>query len=104
MNVVVDPGHTGDPTKFLVRNTLPLFALGVPQRLAREMSVELRAQMAALEREACNSGSVRATLLAKGVSFGSAHVMRTAKAPCTLKFGWSNLKGIDSDLIVRAFG
>lgn len=104
LNVVVDPGHTGDPTKYLERNTLPLFALGIPQRLAEEMSVELYLQRANAEAQACQSGQSTAELSAKGVSFGTLALTRTAPEPCALEIDTTKLEGIDDDLIVKAFG
>ncbi|MEM7301792.1 MAG: di-heme oxidoredictase family protein [Pseudomonadota bacterium] len=104
VNVVVDPGHTGDPSKFLERNTLPLFALGIPQRLAEEMSVELYAQRDAAKAEACKSGTAIANLSAKSVSFGSVTINRVSESPCKVQFDWSKLEGIDTDLVVKAFG
>ena len=104
LNVVVDPGHTGDPAKYLERNTLPLFALGVPQRLAEEMSQDLMAQRDAAVLAACQSGNSTAMLTAKGVSFGALSVARTAAEPCAVEVDSSGLEGIDEDLIVKAFG
>ncbi len=104
VNVVVDPAQTGDPTKFLERNTLPLFALGVPQRLAEEMSTELHARQKVLVRQTCATGQARAQLSAKGVSFGEISAVRIAQEPCKITMDTTLLEGIDDDLIVRAFG
>lgn len=104
LNVVVDPGHTGDPSKYLERNTLPLFALGVPQRLAEEMSLELHLQRDAAITKACDIGSAVASLSAKNVSFGKLEITRTSAKPCEAEFDTSGLEGIDDDLVVKAFG
>lgn len=104
LNVVVDPGHTGDPSKYLERNTLPLFALGIPQRLAEEMSMELYLQRDAATSLACDQGSVVARLSAKNVAFGQLTIMRTATEPCKVDIDTSELEGIDDDLVVKAFG
>ena len=104
LNVVVDPGHTGDPTKYLERNTLPLFALGVPQRLAEEMSMELYLQKDAAMSLACDKGSAAARLSAKNVSFGKLTITRTSVEPCQVEIDTSELDGIDDDLVVKAFG
>ncbi|WP_373636641.1 di-heme oxidoredictase family protein [Yoonia sp. BS5-3] len=104
LNVVVDPAHTGDPSLYLERNTLPLFALGVTQRLAEEISEALFAQREAARSEACQNGSAAVGLSAKGVSYGTLFVTRIAAAPCEVAFDYSALKGVDEDLVVRAFG
>lgn len=104
LNVVVDPAHTGDPSKYLERNTLPLFALGIPQRLAEEMSQELYLQRADAVAQACADGSAVAPLSAKGVEFGTLGVTRIATDPCEVKFETAGLDGIDGDLVIKPFG
>lgn len=104
LNVLVDPAHTGDPSLYLERNTLPLFALGIPQRLAEEMSTALFAQRDAAQALACADGAASVALSAKGVSFGQLSMIRTAVDPCILETDTSALEGIDDDLVVRAFG
>ncbi len=104
LNVVVDPGHTGDPSLYLERNTLPLFALGIPQRLAEEMSLELYLQRTNAEAEACQSGQSVTSLSAKGVRFGTLAMTRTATEPCMVETDTSNLDGVDPDLVIKAFG
>jgi len=104
VNAVVDPAHTGDPKKYLERNTLPLFGLGAPQRLAEEMSLELQAQKHEVMRRACMIGEAEVELIAKGVSFGSLAAVRTSTTDCAVTFDVSKLEGIDEDLVVRAFG
>ena len=104
LNVVVDPGHTGDPSKYLERNTLPLFALGIPQRLAEEISEDLVAQRMETARAACVSGSETVELTSKGVNYGVLEITRVDASPCSLLVDSSGLLGIDDDLVIRAFG
>jgi hypothetical protein len=44
MNVIRDPLHTANPGQFIQRNTPHNFGGGALQRLAEEMTVELRAR------------------------------------------------------------
>lgn len=104
LNVVVDPGHTGEPSLYLERNTLPLFALGIPQRLAEEISLDLNTQRLAAEAQACTEGEATATLAAKGVDYGSLRVIRVQDEPCEVIVDGSGLDGIDADLVIRPFG
>ncbi|MEL6520029.1 MAG: di-heme oxidoredictase family protein [Pseudomonadota bacterium] len=104
LNVVLDPEHRGDPTKYLERNTLPLFALGIPQRLAEEISLALYTQRDEAVAAACESGSAIAELSAKGVSYGQLEIARTSEKPCLVEIDSSRLDGIDPDLVVKAFG
>ena len=104
LNVLVDPAHTADPSKFLERNTLPLLALSVPQRLDEEMSLELYAQRAAMFMQACKDGAGEIALSAKGVAFGSLSATRIAEGPCKVDVDFSRLEGIDEDLVIRPFG
>lgn len=101
LNVVIDPGHTGDPSKYLERNTLPLFALGIPQRLAEEMSLELYLQRDAAITKACGTGRAVAPLSAKTISFGTLEVTRRSTEPCEVAVDTSRLEGIDDDLVVK---
>ena len=104
LNVVVDPGHTGNPSLYLERNTLPLFALGVTQRLAEEISEELFAQREVARAMACDVGLASVELTAKGVSYGTLSMTRIAADPCDVTVDAGALDGIDDDLVVRAFG
>jgi cytochrome c553 len=104
LNVVVDPGHSGDPSLYLERNTLPLFALGVPQRLAEEMSLTLYVQRDAAITDACRTGAAVTDLMAKGVSFGSLSVKRTQSEPCEVDIDTTRLDGVDEDLVIKTFG
>ncbi len=104
VNAFTDPGHTGDPKLFLERNTLPLFALGVPQRLAEEISLTLYDLRDRAEAQACETGSATADLWAKGVHYGELKITRTGTSPCETETDSSGLKGIDPDLVIKAFG
>ncbi len=104
LNAVIDPAHTGQPSKFLERNTLPLLALGAPQKIAEEMSSELLLQESKILRAACKNGNARGDLSAKGVSFGSLAADRQTASPCEIMVDYAGLEGIDRDLVVKAFG
>jgi cytochrome c553 len=104
VNVLVDPGHTGDPHKFLERSTLPLMALGVPQRIAEEMSTEIVAQRDAMVLKTCALGMAQTGLSAKGIGFGTLSAVRTAQKPCKVEIDSARLEGVDQDLIIKPFG
>ncbi len=104
LNAVIDPSHTGKPSMFLERNTLPLMALGVTQKIAEEMSTELAGQRTEIFRKACKSGQASGPLSAKGVSFGRMSAKRTTETPCEVSVNYSEVYGIDRDLVVKAFG
>ncbi|SFR59356.1 di-heme oxidoredictase family protein [Litoreibacter janthinus] len=104
LNVVVDPAHSGDPSQYLERNTLPLFALGIPQRLAEEITTDLYLQRDAARQAACSNGKSSAKLSSKGVDYGTLILTRTRQEPCTIEIDSAGLKGIDSDLVIKPFG
>ncbi|MEO9897638.1 MAG: di-heme oxidoredictase family protein [Paracoccaceae bacterium] len=104
LNVVVDPAHTGDPSKYLERNTLPLFALGIPQRLAEEISLDLYLQRDVALQTACDTGQSTAQLRSKGVDYGTLKMTRLSQDPCEVETDTSGLDGIDPDLVIRPFG
>ncbi|MFY0621063.1 MAG: hypothetical protein JXQ89_05145 [Pelagimonas sp.] len=104
LNAVIDPNHTGDPSKFLERNTLHLFALGIPQRIAEEMSGELYRHRDALRTLSCGAGQGQIDLMAKGIEFGTLSATRTQKAPCKVSFDTSLVTGVDPDLVIKPFG
>ncbi len=105
LNAILDPRHTGDPALFLERNTPHLFALGIPQNLAEEMSSELLAIREAARARACaDGGRETARLVAKGVEFGSIVAVQTEASPCKVHFDTSLVEGVDDDLIIRPFG
>lgn len=105
VNVLVDPLHIGEPSQYLERNTLHLFALGAVQRLAEEMTSELQAQREGLGARICASGQAGSqALAANGVDFGVISGERTAETPCLVNFDMAGIEGIDEDLIIRPFG
>ncbi|QFT72541.1 hypothetical protein FIU92_05840 [Ruegeria sp. THAF33] len=104
MNVLVDPAHTGDATRYLERNTLPLFALGIPQRLAEEISTDLYQQRDAAHQVACTSGRASVQLESKGVDYGTLTLKRASQDPCSVDTDSSGLSGIDPDLVIKPFG
>lgn len=98
LNVVRDPFHTADPGRFIQRNTPHLFGPGALQRLAEEITLELRARRDGGIAEACDGGSpVDVRLTAKGIEFGSLRV------DCGGVVDDSSIEGVDGDLIVRPF-
>jgi len=103
-NILADPGHTGDAAQFLTRNPPSLFALGIPQRLAEEISADLRAQREATRALACEVGAAEIALASKGVSYGTLKIERLETSPCLVEIDNSGLDGIDPDLIIRPFG
>ena len=104
LNVVLDPAHTGDPSLYLERNTTSLFALAIPQRLAEEMSMDLYLQREAARMMACEQGNATATLVTKGVAYGTLSFTRTAENPCSVDINVDGLSGIDDDLVIKPFG
>jgi hypothetical protein len=81
------------------RNPQALIALGVVQALAREMTRDLRAQRAALVRDAVRAGAGReARLTTKGVDFG------VQRANAKGEVDTSGVDGVDADLVVKPFG
>jgi len=108
LNGIVDPLHTGDPAKYLHRNTPPLFALGAVQRIAEEMTAELKAQEDVLEKDVCTLNQEASTALtAKSVSFGTLSakpVLDAQTGVCVADFDRSGVEGVDEDLVIRMFG
>ena len=101
-NVLQDPSGLGQGP-FNPRNTISLFAAGVPQRLAEEMTEELLAIQTAVDTEALSGGPiVRRALTAKGVSFGEIAASRTVAG--ALLWDLSGIEGVDPDLVVRPYG
>jgi hypothetical protein len=97
-NVSRDPLHTGDPGKFINRNTPHLFALGALQRLAEEMNADLEAIRAkAIDKAKDKGEDVKLSLVSKGVSFGKiiAHKNGTVST--------DEVKGVDPNLVVKPF-
>jgi mono/diheme cytochrome c family protein len=81
------------------RNPPHMLGLGPVQALAREMSRELAAQVAAgTERARADGASVALTLTSKGVDFGVVRISSDGAVDD------SGLSGVDPDLIVKPFG
>ncbi|MGH0037728.1 MAG: di-heme oxidoredictase family protein [Myxococcota bacterium] len=98
LNVMRDPLSTAFAGDFIQRNTPHLFGPGALQRLAEEMTVELRARRDAGIAAACDSGAVESVALtAKGVEFG------TLDVDCGGVVDASGIDGVDADLLVRPF-
>ncbi len=80
------------------RGSLGLFGSGWIELLAREMTADMKAAAEEAIEEARRSGAdVTIDLVTKGVSFGRI----TARRDATLDF--SELEGVDRDLVVRPF-
>lgn len=83
----------------LVRNAPVVLGLGVREQIAAEMTAELQAQLAEGKRKGLKLGrNVLVPLSAKGVSFGSFTADQFGNASFT------DLQGIDTDLVVKPFG
>ena len=81
-----------------------MFALGIPQRLAEEISTDLYQQRDAAHQVACNSGRASVQLESKGVDFGTLTLTRISQDPCSVDTDSSGLSGIDPDLVIKPFG
>jgi Di-haem oxidoreductase, putative peroxidase len=125
-NVHRDPQRTAAPGRFIQRNTPHLFGSGGLQRLAEEMTDDLRAQATAAILGCGTVGcSVVVNLASKGISFGTVIITRTAVDPtlppnncsgtdaipfidpadCLAGVGAdiTGLAGVARDLVVRPF-
>jgi hypothetical protein len=114
-NVHRDAFRTGNLGQFIERNTPHVFAPGAIQRLAEEMTDALTVIQQRLQSDTCRFGGTRsATLIAKGVSYGTLSATRTAASPCRVTFNTNGVRGIDflpsvenpdaaPELIVRPF-
>jgi hypothetical protein len=81
-NVHRDPQASGSPGKFIQRNAPHLFGSGGVQRLAEEMTDELRTKArAAIATCAAPGCTATVTLTSKGVNFGTVVITRTAPGP-----------------------
>jgi hypothetical protein len=103
-NVVRDPHHTGDIASYIERNTPHLFGSGAIQRLAEEMTDELRAQRRRVRDAACRSGRAQSRALqAKRVDFGRIVAVPVRTEPCEVDFDTSKVEGVNADLVIRPF-
>jgi hypothetical protein len=104
VNVVRDPLMTGNVADYIERNTPHLFGAGAIQRLAEEMTVELRAAHAWAGEAACASGGPQSMRLRpKGIDFGTITALPSRTQPCVATFDESGIEGVDSDLVIRPY-
>jgi hypothetical protein len=102
-NVHRDPLRNGNLNQMIERNTPHLFGLGGVQVLAEEMTEELQATRDSARQTACQNGSARTNLFAKGIAFGVIVANRTANNPCQVSFDTSGVIGVSSNLVVLPF-
>jgi cytochrome c peroxidase len=103
-----DPGHTGNPGRFVQRSTPHVFGMAGPQLLAEEMSTDLNnARNAGRQAQRGQAGLRTVNLTTKGVSFGSIQVSGAAACantgPCTLDNNTGLAGSVDADLVIRPF-
>jgi len=97
------PPYTGDPKRIIQRNTPHLFGLGALQRLAEEMTAELKAVQYAAADEACKTKQeTKKDLTAKGVYFGTI-TMSCASGTAAVVNGGTHIEGVEPDLVVRPY-
>jgi len=103
-NVVRDPLMTGNVADYIERNTPHLFGAGAVQRLAEEMTAEMRAARAWVGEAACASGKPQSMRLQpKGIDFGTIEARPSLTEPCAPRFDESAVVGVDADLVIRPF-
>jgi len=125
-NVHRDPTRSASMSKFIQRNAPHLFASGAVQRLAEEMTDNLRAKAAAAIAGCTTVGcQVTATLTTKGINFGTVVITRVEVDPelppnncegtdaipfidpadclAGVTADITGLQGISRDLVVRPF-
>ncbi len=97
-----DPATKAVLTKF-ARNPPHVFGTGYTQRLATEMSTELKAQAKAAQLVAQANLNKKQTqsLITKGISFGTYSVICTTSTNCSIDT--SGVIGVQKDLVVRPF-
>jgi CxxC motif-containing protein (DUF1111 family) len=67
------------------------------------MTEELQATREAARVAACQSGSARRDLSAKGLAFGVIVANRTSSNPCQVSFDTAAVVGVATDLVIRPF-
>jgi hypothetical protein len=103
LNVIRDPEHSAQPSRFIQRNTPHLFAPGALQRLAEEMSADLDRIVDETKDAACSRRRTTTRALnTKGVNFGSVTVRVPSFGRCPQSVSIDEV-GIDSDLVVKPF-
>jgi Di-haem oxidoreductase, putative peroxidase len=104
VNVVRDPLMTGNLADYIERNTPHVFGAGAIQRLAEEMTADLRAARAWAGEAACASGRPQTMRLqAKGIDFGTITARPDEAQPCVPNFDESGIEGVAADLVIRPF-
>lgn len=104
VNVVRDPLRTGNIADYIERNTPHLFGAGAVQRLAEEMTQELRQIRNEAQEVACRRGGPAGLPLhAKRIEFGAIIAVPTQLQPCRVTFDNSQVEGVDPDLVIRPF-
>lgn len=102
-NRIGDPDEDGLPP-FNTRSTTSLFGDAIVQLLAQEITEELQLARDEALREARNSPGTpaRRALTAKGIDYGALVV--TAEAGGEPAYDFSQVRGVDADLVVRPIG
>jgi cytochrome c551/c552 len=96
-------GYSGDPKRIIQRNTPHLFGLGALQRLAEEMTAEIKAQQYAAAVQACQTKQeVKQDLSSKGVSFGHL-TLNCDSGSAVIVSERSKIEGVEPDLVVRPY-
>ena len=108
LNAIRDPLQSGDPKKFINRNTTHLFGMGAIQLLAEEMTSDLQSILDAAKTEACGvetrRNKVTKELVSHGVNFGLIAVQQMPGKPKNrCRVITTGLNGIDEDLVVKPF-
>jgi Di-haem oxidoreductase, putative peroxidase/Cellulose binding domain len=92
LNVVRDPTHSGNPAKFITRNTPHVFALSALQLLAEEMTTELQATRAsAITQAAANGNSLKCSITGNVAAGRYALKVRVTNIGASTLNGWSVL-------------
>ena len=103
-NAIRDPFHSGELGEFINRNTPHVFAPGVVQLVAEEMTAQFHGVVASATDRACQKNrTIARRLRFQRVNFGYIKVIPISTNPCTVEVDTSHVVGIDDDLIVRPF-
>lgn len=103
-NVHRDPLHSASMRKFIERNTPHTFGAGALQRLAEEMTAQLRAIRTDARNQVCAAGgTVTKSLLVNTVDYGTIKVARVRTNPCRVSYDTSNVRGVSADLVIRPY-
>jgi cytochrome c553 len=107
-NAVRDPNHSGNEFNYIQRNTPHLFAAGALQRLAEEMTQDLKNQRQTAITNACAlaiGSASTVSLSTKGTSYGSIKATHSSGtgSGCVTSVSTSGVVGVDADLIVKPY-